>query len=128
MSDRDPGHRSRRSARFEIRPTLGRTALFNLVLSGGLLPPPRRCARNEKKDKRSLVEKEIDTGACLIDAHPKGVTSFREHQSIAPPESREALTAAALSLVCSFQVAHSSHFWTPVGIRPGDSSILRARC
>src|SRR5437879_11177843 len=68
MSDRDPGHRSRRSARFEIRPTLGRTALFNLVLSGGLLPPPRRCARNEKKDKRSLVEKEIDTGACLIDA------------------------------------------------------------
>ena len=24
---------------------------------------PRRCARNEKKDKRSLVEKEIDTGA-----------------------------------------------------------------
>src|SRR5437879_11762346 len=67
MSDRDPGHRSRRSARFEIRPTLGRTALFNLVLSGGLLPPPRRCARNEKKDKRSLVEKEIDTGACLID-------------------------------------------------------------
>src|SRR5437879_1987824 len=68
MSDRDPGHRSRRSARFEIRPTLGRTALFNLVLSGGLLPPPRRCARNEKKDKRSLVEKEIDTGARLIDA------------------------------------------------------------
>src|SRR5437879_3974387 len=73
MSDRDPGHRSRRSARFEIRPTLGRTALFNLVLSGGLLPPPRRCARNEKKDKRSLVEKEIDTGACLIDAHCKGL-------------------------------------------------------
>src|SRR5437879_1394985 len=69
MSDRDPGHRSRRSARFEIRPTLGRTALFNLVLSGGLLPPPRRCARNEKKDKRSLVEKEIDTGACLIEEH-----------------------------------------------------------
>src|SRR5207253_5993931 len=49
-----------------------RTALFNLVLSGGLLPPPRRCARNEKKDKRSLVEKEIDTGACLIDARCKG--------------------------------------------------------
>src|SRR5947209_15998639 len=45
----------------------------NLVLSGGLVPPPRRCARNEKKDKRSLVEKEIDTGACLIDAHSKGV-------------------------------------------------------
>src|SRR5437879_3275752 len=75
MSDRDPGHRSRRSARFEIRPTLGRTALFNLVLSGGLLPPPRRCARNEKKDKRSLVEKEIDTGACLIDAQSKGLAS-----------------------------------------------------
>src|SRR5207245_6152768 len=50
-----------------------RTALFNLVLSGGLLPPPRRCARNEKKDKRSLVEKEIDTGACLIDAHCRGL-------------------------------------------------------
>src|SRR5207245_6569198 len=103
-----------------------RTALFNLVLSGGLLPPPRRSARNEKKDKRSLVEKEIDTGACLIDAHSKGVTSFREHQSIAPPESREALTAAALSLVCSFPAARSSHFWTPIGIKPGDSSILRA--
>jgi hypothetical protein len=50
-----------------------RTALFNLVLSGGLVPPPRRCARNEKKDKRSLVEKEIDTGACLIDADSKGL-------------------------------------------------------
>src|SRR5207245_6694960 len=63
----------------------------NLVLSGGLVPPPRRCARNEKKDKRSLVEKEIDTGACLIEAHPKGVTGVGEHQTIAPPEGREAL-------------------------------------
>src|SRR5207245_9137360 len=67
-------------------------------------------------------------GAFFVSAHPKGVTRFREHQSIAPPESREALTAAALSLVCSFQVAHSSHSWTQVGIKPGDSSILRARC
>src|SRR5437879_12994271 len=82
MSDRDPGHRSRRSARFEIRPTLGRTALFNLVRSGGLLPPPRRCARNEKKDKRSLVEKEIDTGACLIDACSKGFASFGQRQGV----------------------------------------------
>jgi len=33
-----------------------------------------------------------------------------EHQSIAPPESREALTAAALCLVCSFPAARSSYF------------------
>ena len=33
-----------------------------------------------------------------------------DHQSIAPPESREALTTAALSLVCSFRVARPSHF------------------
>ena len=56
------------------------------------------------------------TGAFFVRAHSKGVTSFREHQSIAPPESREALTAAALSLVCPFQVARSSHFWTPPGL------------
>src|SRR5437879_8957996 len=91
MSDRDPGHRSRRSARFEIRPTLGRTALFNLVLSGGLLPPPRRCARNEKKDKRSLVEKEIDTGACLIDAQYKGFVIADKTQ---PPNSQRQLIGA----------------------------------
>ena len=42
------------------------------------MPPPRGCARNEKKDKRSLVEKEIDTGACLIDAHCKGLADFDE--------------------------------------------------
>src|SRR5437879_7133902 len=96
MSDRDPGHRSRRSARFEIRPTLGRTALFNLVLSGGLLPPPRRCARNEKKDKRSLVEKEIDTGACLIDAHCKGLAEAamsRWHRLAVIDRRRQALLA-----------------------------------
>src|SRR5438445_12141290 len=51
----------------------------NLVLSGGLLPPPRRCARNEKKDKRSLVEKEIDTGACLIDAHITALTGASQY-------------------------------------------------
>src|SRR5437879_13461918 len=91
MSDRDPGHRSRRSARFEIRPTLGRTALVNRGLSGGLLPPPRRCARNEKKDKRSLVEKEIDTGACLIDAYWTGVSCLFFVSDVmrhAPPGAR----------------------------------------
>jgi hypothetical protein len=49
-------------------------------------------------------------GAFFVRANSKGVTSFRERQSIAPPESREALSAAALSLVCSFHVARSSHF------------------
>src|SRR2546426_5296372 len=49
-------------------------------------------------------------GAFFVRAHPKGVTSFREHQSIAPPESREALSAVALSLVWSFPAARSSHF------------------
>src|SRR5437879_6940293 len=74
----------------------------NLVLSGGLVPPPRRCARNEKKDKRSLVEKEIDTGACLIDAHStgladaffatansKGLADLDQRQSIAPPKGHD---------------------------------------
>jgi len=59
-------------------------------------------------------------GAFFASAHPKGVTGFRKHQSIAPPESREALIAAALSLVCSFRVARSSHF-----SRDGAGEILR---
>ena len=46
------------------------------------MPPPRRCARNEKKDKRSLVEKEIDTGACLIDADCKGLASVSVAKSV----------------------------------------------
>src|SRR5947209_2569992 len=50
------------------------------------------------------------TDAFFVSAHPKGVTGVNEHQSIAPPQSREAPTAAALSLVCSFRVARSSHF------------------
>src|SRR2546426_12434973 len=45
------------------------------------------------------------TDAFFVRAHPKGVTDVGDHQSIAPPESREALTTAALSLVCSFRVA-----------------------
>src|SRR2546422_9743861 len=102
--------------------------------NGAVQPRPLRrppaaseevCPKRQKRQKIPS-RKRIDTGACLIEAHSKGVTSFREHQSIASPDSREALTATALSLVCSFQVAHSSHFWTPVGIKPGDSSILRA--
>src|SRR3989442_8230475 len=48
--------------------------------------------------------------AFFVRAHPKGVTDVGEHESIAPPESREALIAAALSLVCSFRVARPSHF------------------
>src|SRR2546425_9114741 len=56
--------------------------------------------------------------AFFVRAHPKGVTDVGEHQSIAPPESREALTTAALSLVCSFRVARPSPF---SGIAPARS-------
>src|SRR2546426_4870717 len=82
--------------------------LFNLVLSGGLLPPPRRCARNEKKDKRSLVEKEIDTGARLIDAHFKGIVIADKTQ---PPNSQRQLIGAlkrrADTRLISFSAKHS---------------------
>src|SRR2546426_4198874 len=81
--------------------------MFNLVLSGGLLPPPRRCARNEKKDKRSLVEKEIDTGARLIDAHFKGFVIADKTQ---PPFQRQligALKRRAATRLILFSAKHS---------------------
>ena len=84
------------------------------------IPKGFKCNEFVRADSKGFA------GAFFVRAHCKGVTGFRQHQNIAPPKSREALSAAALSLVWSFPVARSSHFWTPIGIRPGDSSILRA--
>src|SRR3989442_52900 len=86
--------------------------------NGAVQPRPLRrppaaseevCPKRQKRQKIPS-RKRIDTGACLIEAHPKGVTGVGEHESIEPPKGREALTAAALSLVCSFPAARSSHF------------------
>src|SRR5713226_3602768 len=85
MSDRDPGHRTRRSiprvgrisnrADAERRCSTSSSPAASCRLRGGV-------PRNEKKDKRSLVEKEIDTGACLIDAYSKGVARAELRQSV----------------------------------------------
>src|SRR5712692_11098122 len=75
MLDRDPGIRSHRSNR-------GSDESGTELMPNGNVPPrplrrPRAapgevCLKREKRQKTPL-EKEIDTRACLIDAHSKGV-------------------------------------------------------